>query len=575
VQQLADTFRLSLGADGALEGAGISIVKLRASDEGDSPAGLSFIRYDGHIYCFVPADVELPAIMESPDGTELPGLRSCAYPGVTDSAALAYGTAHIDPDKWPGEKTIVSSLRDHQRRQYLRDVLAKARGPQGVYAGAANVTDETPQLVEGLWPDGGVAVVYGRFDELKSTLIGGDFAGAVAGGTTFLGRRVPKPRIVFLYTLEGKEEAPGRLRAVNAKFQRNGGTIWGDDHLPVSLFDSIPESDVAWRQQIVRKMGEWSDIYEARNQFGEFTAVRPNGHNRLAPSEVDGDVTEFSSVEEVPADYLGYFKVPEDDMVRRRAFDPIYDADICSNPPLIIIDTLSMWLGGDAETGSAAPAAINRCLNLLKEASFKEPDDFEGDTEADRRKAWEKEYGCKYFDTYLNDPVASAIVIVHHTTKAGDDFGGHRAIGANTQALYRIHRFGRMTDADRPYSGQLTPLRTKGMARPAAVRFEAEVVPVPGTTDRTTVILKDKSATVPDYLAPAVDALRDLPDHQEISVSDVNQCLDVVAAEGEKAAGAVYVARHRYRKKMEDAGILEPVEDDDGKLLHYVFHDPS
>jgi len=34
-------------------------------------------------------------------------------------------------------------------------------------------------------------------------------------------------------------------------------------------------------------------------------------------------------------------------------------------------------------------------------------------------------------------------------------------------------------------------------------------------------------------------------------------------------------ARQRYRKELEEAGVLEPVEDDNSKVASYHFHDIS
>ena len=164
----------------------------------------------------------------------------------------------------------------------------------------------------------------------------------------------------------------------------------------------------------------------------------------------------------------------------------------------------------------------------------------------------------------MEHPVAAHVIVIHHQTKTGTDFAGHRAIAANTQALYRVHRFGKMTDAERPYAGQLTPQRVKGIPRPAPIRFDVDVVPVEGTKQKA-AILKDKATAIPKKLKPVIEALRELEDHEEISTSDVNVCLDVIAANRN--------TRSRYRKELEAAGVLEPLEDDNGKVAFYLFHD--
>lgn len=170
----------------------------------------------------------------------------------------------------------------------------------------------------------------------------------------------------------------------------------------------------------------------------------------------------------------------------------------------------------------------------------------------------------------MNFPVASHVIIIHHQTKTGTDFAGHRAIAANTQGLYRIHRHGRMADTVRPLSGQLTPQRVKGIPRPAPIRFEAEAVSVEGTK-QTALILKDKAGAIPKDLKPIITALRELANPEDITPADMNECLDVVAAKGTKDAKRK--ARQRYRDKLEAAGVIEPVEDDNGKVTAYLFHD--
>ena len=169
-------------------------------------------------------------------------------------------------------------------------------------------------------------------------------------------------------------------------------------------------------------------------------------------------------------------------------------------------------------------------------------------------------------------PVASHVIVIHHQTKTGTEFAGHRAIAANTQGLYRIHRYGRMADKVRPCSGQLTPQRVKGIPRPAPIRFEAEAVSVEGTK-QTALILKNKAPALPKDLKPIITALRELDDREAVTLTDMNECLDVVAAKGSKDGAAKRKARQRYRDKLEAAGVIEPVEDDNGKVTAYLFHD--
>ena len=191
------------------------------------------------------------------------------------------------------------------------------------------------------------------------------------------------------------------------------------------------------------------------------------------------------------------------------------------------------------------------------------PDDLEDDEYGTNLERWYSENGD------LEWAVAAHVIIIHHQTKTGIEFAGHRAIAANTHGLYRVHRFGKITDPIRPYAGQLTPIRVKGIPRPSPIRFDVDVVPVEGTK-QTAAILKDKAKAIPKKLKPIVEALRELEDHEEIGRDDLNSCLDV----GAKGTGnAQRAARKRSRENLEAAGVLEPVQDDSGKVAFYRFHD--
>jgi hypothetical protein len=158
------------------------------------------------------------------------------------------------------------------------------------------------------------------------------------------------------------------------------------------------------------------------------------------------------------------------------------------------------------------------------------------------------------FDAWIVNPVASHVILIAHPIKTGNDIAGHRAIAADTGGLYRVHRFGRITDSERSMAGQITPIRTKGMLKPAPLRFEVEVVTVPGVK-RSAAILKTRGAEIGEHLKPVIAALRELVEAsgaEEISAKDVADCVDRVAANR--------TTRMRRRKELEDAGILEAIE---------------
>jgi hypothetical protein len=139
--------------------------------------------------------------------------------------------------------------------------------------------------------------------------------------------------------------------------------------------------------------------------------------------------------------------------------------DRIARPPLVVIDSLSMALGNEFEQGPRAARFIQECLDLLRE----------------RRDL--TEHGAA-----VASPVASHIILIHQQTTTRTDFDGPGVVLANSQALYRVHRFGEVEDEVRPMAGQLTPMRLKGMVRPAPVRFAVEVVPIEGTTQTAAIL---------------------------------------------------------------------------------------
>ena len=399
-----------------------------------------------------------------------------------------------------------------------------------LFVGAQYVPETEPMLIDGLLRERGVSVFFGAFDEFKTTLVL-DMMVHVAYGLPWQGRKV-RPRPVVWYALEGEDELPKRVQALEASMRNGKGSAWGHGHAPLIVRERIPKTGEEWRREIAKINLLLNEHVGARKQLDMFEQKRQNGFRRLP------DGSEIPDMEPV---YPGF--IPNEG----------YDA------PIIVIDTLSLALGDEDEKGPKAAGFITDCLDLLKDrpdlASPEFPDDDFCGTELER---WYRENGD------LEYAVASHVIIIHHQTKTGIDFAGHRAIAANSQALYRVHRFGKITDPERPFAGQLTPIRVKGIARPAPVRFDVNVTPVEGT-EQTTVILKDKAKVIPKKLKPIIEALCKLEDHKEIGIGDVNACIDEVTDNR--------TTRNRHRKELEVAGVLEPVEGEDGKLAFYRFHD--
>lgn len=501
-------------------------VKVEHDDSIAPPSTLPSLIHEGNIYFLVPKEIDLPQHWdEANSGPKIP----------LDIADAANVFVPQD-DEWPEDKQIIGAVDAHRnavfearsRRQAIE--LLEREHRSELYASAAPVEDAAPMLIEGLMRERGVSVVFGDFDEFKTTLVL-DMMAHVAMGAPWQGRRV-SPRPVIWYALEGKDEIPVRLRAIDARLKTKG-PAWGDDKSPITVLDRIPENDRAWRAEVGSFAERWYQVHNARAVIGELPTEKA----------IDGHREEFDRI-----------KYPS--------------IDLCDGPqPVLVIDTLSMALGGEDEKGAGAVGFVSKCIDLTKERP-----DLAAPSPKDRAafEEWERLNPGATQDICF--PVASHIILIHHQTKTGTDFAGHRAIGANTHGLYRVHRFGSITDAARPYAGQLTPQRVKGIPRPAPIRFEVEIVSVEGTK-QTAAILKDKAEAVPDRLVPIIEALRaQIDDGEDIERSDLNVCLDIIS----KGNGnAQRVARKRNLEALSEAGILEPLLDDVGKVVSHRFHDPE
>ena len=496
--RLSDTIRamitawpeLKLNEGGQLVGDECAFVTRRHDPDAAPPAVLPSVAHGENIYFVVPSDLDPPKAWD-------------VHRVISDRAVLAQGVAMFPPAdvEWPSDEEIKREIERHDHSvlearwtRDARETLVKAG--HDLYASAARIDDETPMLVEGLMRERGVSVFYGALDEFKTTLVL-DIVAHVACGADWQGRKV-EPRPVIWYALEGADEIPVRLRALEGRLRKKD-TPWGDERLPVAVLDRIPDNYIGWRTELYRLAERWGNVYRARQTLGEL----PTEERKL--TDASGKVELWTAE-----------RYPDPDTTGRHA-------------PIVVIDTLSLALGSDDEKGPRAPGFINDCLDLLKKRPDLEPPmEVEYLCNEEARAQWRKETGREP-DDYINFAVASHVVIIHHQTKTGVEFAGHRAIGANTQALYRVHRFGRFADARRPYAGYLTPYRVKGVPRPGAIRFEVEVVPVEGTR-QTAAVVKDKAADIPSELDPVVAALRELEDHEQIPRATVNDCLDIVAA---------------------------------------------
>jgi AAA domain len=525
VLELKNEYGLSIDKAGNLNAKPHhTFVRLARHADVQTIPNLPHIQTEDGIDYLVPSGIDLATRLERLSSTLLigPVKGEAIIPPENDdwTAASAADDTRISDALFEYYRAV----EDAKALDSARELLERERfWSSGLYASAGGIAEVTPMLIEGLMRKTGISVFFGDFDEFKTTVVL-DIVGHVAYGFDWQGRGV-QPHPVIWYALEGADEIPARVLAIEAKL-RDKDTPWGNDRAPITVFDRKPDDPTAWRAQIRDTADRWDDLHRARRRVGEIPDVRID--------YTDERTGEACYSEEPRYPDLG-----------------ITDGDA---RPIIVIDTLSIALGGADEKGPAAAGFINDCLDLLKERSDLASDE---DDTAKPSLSW---------------PVAAHIIIIHHQTKTGIDFAGHRAIAANTQGLYRIHRFGKITDAERPFAGHLTPIRVKGIPRPAPLRFEVQVVPIDGTK-QTAAILKDRAAELPKDLLPVIEALRQFEDGAEISPKALNECLDLVAASGAKDGAAKRKARQRCRERLEGAGIIEPVTDDGGSVLFYRLHD--
>lgn len=490
VQTLQSLYEgLTIDARNNLSGGGQYLFVALGHDPDVTPSTLlPSISYEDSVYFMIPAATDLD---DSWSKRASPTLLSYAVRG---------GSATIPAeDDWPSE--IVQIMSDHilaaKKARWHREAMAlleDERDPRaGLYASAKPIDDDAPMMVEGLMRAGDVSVFYGAFDEFKTTLVL-DLVTHIAMGSPWQGRAVT-PRPVIWYALEGADEIPVRLRALEARLKPD--CAWGNDHAPITVLDRIPETPSEWRAEVGAIGERWNNLWAARKTLGEKVDY---------PESEDGP-----------------------------------DA-----PPIVVIDTLSIALAGEDEKGPRAGGFISECLDLLKGRP----------------------------DMATSFPVASHVIVIHHQTKTGTDFAGHRAIAANTQGLYRVHRFGNLTDASRPLAGQLTPMRVKGIPRPTPMRFEVEIAAVEGTR-QTAAILKQKAAAIPAELKAAIEALRECDNLTAIPIGDLNDCIDTLLPDGDKTPAAKRKARQRLKEKLESAGVIEPIEDVNGNVTSYRFNEAA
>lgn len=398
----------------------------------------------------------------------------------------------VSGDKWRRRVLEYCSAGAKDARDGKRKIARLEELRRGsLYATRRSFEREERHLVSDFIRRNGITVCYGDWDEFKTSTVT-DLAAHIAAGANWQGRSVTCCPVIY-YALEAEDDVLMRLHALEARLRG----AWGDDSLPVTVADNIPGDYLGgsarpWREHVLGAWNQWIEVED-----GRFAQGHDGAH------------------------------------------------DFFTEAPVIVIDTLSMALKGEDEKGHKAVAFIHACQSLLKALPVEDWTDDDAD-EVNRES-----YGGL---RHITEPVASHVIVIAHQTKTGDGYAGHRAIGADTGGLYRIHRFGRMGDKSRSMAGQITPLRTKGMLLPPPLRFEVEVVPVKDT-ERRAAILKVRTNEIGEHLEPVITALRELVEvsgSAELNAVDVKGCVDRVADNR--------TTRMRRRKELEDAGILEPLE---------------
>jgi hypothetical protein len=150
------------------------------------------------------------------------------------------------------------------KENLIRDAKRRLERDKNLFVAAKKVPETEPMLIEGLIRERGVSVFYGAFDEFKTTLVL-DMMAHVAMGAPWQGRKV-KPRPVIWYALEGEDELPKRVQALEAKIGTD--TAWGEGHAPIKVFDRLPETGEAWRLEISKIKSQFTTHIGTRKELG-------------------------------------------------------------------------------------------------------------------------------------------------------------------------------------------------------------------------------------------------------------------------------------------------------------------
>jgi hypothetical protein len=140
----------------------------------------------------------------------------------------------------------------------------------------------------------------------------------------------------------------------------------------------------------------------------------------------------------------------------------------------------------------------------------------------------------------VKDKVAAHVIIVHHTTKTGDEFAGDDFLVADTTGLYYVRRPNKNAPKINLVCG-----RVKGMNKPPVIQLSFRIVNV---GQETTVVI-DSGSTVDERLLSIAGTLPD-----RMSLEELREELEPhITGESDDARRKSF---QRQRTKLTDAGLL-------------------
>ena len=202
---------------------------------------------------------------------------------------------------------------------------AKNRLAASPFAGAEDISEDEPYLIQDYVLSRGVSVICGDPEAGKTTLAV-DLAAHVAYGLPWQ-HRATDCRPVVYYALEGDGDVKKRIKATEHTLEGGKGSPWGEGPAPIIVRQRLPETQEEWHTEIDEVAKEFVDVFEARQATGEDLS-------HIA----DGDAVEWAA------------------------------------KMVVVVDTFRAAIGGGDERSVAASAFINRCVDLTKDR-----DSFEGD----------------------------------------------------------------------------------------------------------------------------------------------------------------------------------------------------